>query len=615
MAMICKRAQMERNKARNWYWWLWLSPLLTIPTLVFIALATYFLLDFNELAAAMLAAFVSTAWHLFLLIPINNKESNFVRWHGKQMLALAGLQIITLFSIILTAVGEDLIIIALATGLAWFFGTLFGQLQAAKGDCSLMRWYGHENELLTLASEKETNLASGLDPDAMVDIIRFSRDPEERRNVLKELDRLGMVEVLGDSPISLPSPATIQEAPKEKKSKTNRWVAFGVLAIIIIGMIIVNNSMESQRATYIARNPTNTQHPKPTATTRSIEADEAIYSQWPVVRYDTFDSSTGWEIGPYNFPFARGSHKVTNGKLQWSSTAKSDFIAWYFPEPVINASDFYVSVEAEQVNGVSDAKYGVVFRVNQGDYYIFRILENHFSARLYFDDEWITLIPLTRSSAIKKAEPNKISVWAEGSHFIFYINDQYVGEVEDDHLPNGSMGLGISMSDAGDKAVFEFDNFELRISNADAETQNKLDALDSISQGVYLAIEGDIEGALENFAAGQALDPELEIFAEDWNAICWFGSLWGYAADVMDACEKAVALDPDSGGIRDSRGLARALLGDYEGAIEDFEFFLEQYKKKGWCDDDCLRREDWIDALETGINPFDAQLLEDLKNE
>ena len=38
----------------------------------------------------------------------------------------------------------------------------------------------------------------------------------------------------------------------------------------------------------------------------------------------------------------------------------------------------------------------------------------------------------------------------------------------------------------------------------------------------------------------------------------------------MAACEQAVELEPDHGGYRDSHGLARALTGDYPGAIVDF---------------------------------------------
>jgi Flp pilus assembly protein TadD len=38
----------------------------------------------------------------------------------------------------------------------------------------------------------------------------------------------------------------------------------------------------------------------------------------------------------------------------------------------------------------------------------------------------------------------------------------------------------------------------------------------------------------------------------------------------MSACEKAVALAPKNGEFRDSRGIARALTGNKQGAIEDF---------------------------------------------
>jgi regulator of sirC expression with transglutaminase-like and TPR domain len=47
----------------------------------------------------------------------------------------------------------------------------------------------------------------------------------------------------------------------------------------------------------------------------------------------------------------------------------------------------------------------------------------------------------------------------------------------------------------------------------------------------------------------------------------------------MNACEQAVQLDPNTGHWYDSRGLARALSGDYQGAIEDFQFFVEWSKE------------------------------------
>jgi hypothetical protein len=45
--------------------------------------------------------------------------------------------------------------------------------------------------------------------------------------------------------------------------------------------------------------------------------------------------------------------------------------------------------------------------------------------------------------------------------------------------------------------------------------------------------------------------------------------------------------------------LVRALLGDMEGAVEDFEFSGQ--------------REAWIEALRAGTNPFTSEVLAELR--
>jgi WD40 repeat protein len=101
------------------------------------------------------------------------------------------------------------------------------------------------------------------------------------------------------------------------------------------------------------------------------------------------------------------------------------------------------------------------------------------------------------------------------------------------------------------------------------------------------------------------------------NQICWFGSLLGHAADVIDACEQAVQLASADriAGNRDSRGLARALTGDYAGAIEDFEVFVEWSKANGSYVQYGSKREGWIAELAAGRNPFDEATLDALRNE
>jgi hypothetical protein len=77
----------------------------------------------------------------------------------------------------------------------------------------------------------------------------------------------------------------------------------------------------------------------------------------------------------------------------------------------------------------------------------------------------------------------------------------------------------------------------------------------------------------------------------------------------MLACENAVSLAPKNGEFRDSRGIARALTGNKQGAIEDFQAYI---KWTDW-DDGKKQRQAWIDALKAGKNPFTPEEIEKLK--
>jgi len=101
------------------------------------------------------------------------------------------------------------------------------------------------------------------------------------------------------------------------------------------------------------------------------------------------------------------------------------------------------------------------------------------------------------------------------------------------------------------------------------------------------------------------------------NNLCWLGSLNQQAEVVMPACDQAVALAPAEweGLYRDSRGVARALVGDYEGAIEDFEFFMQWTRQYNGYDQLRIKRHAWLRLLREGQNPFDAATLDMLRNE
>jgi tetratricopeptide (TPR) repeat protein len=119
--------------------------------------------------------------------------------------------------------------------------------------------------------------------------------------------------------------------------------------------------------------------------------------------------------------------------------------------------------------------------------------------------------------------------------------------------------------------------------------------------------------SLADLQRAHALQPQA---CGPTNALCWELSLLGRPEDALPYCEDAVAADPTPRS-RDSRGLAYALLGRTEEAIEDFEAFV------AWLDTQpqdiqtryLARRRAWIEALRGGSNPIGEETLRALRAE
>ncbi len=136
-----------------------------------------------------------------------------------------------------------------------------------------------------------------------------------------------------------------------------------------------------------------------------------------------------------------------------------------------------------------------------------------------------------------------------------------------------------------------------------------------VKEGERLAEKGEINAALKAFAEAQANDPSFKISSYTWNNLCWEASVRGFVADVMFACEKAVELEPDNGGNRDSRGVARALTGDFPGAIEDFQHYIQWAQKQNRWKKRILQRQDWIKKLQAKQNPFNEEVLKQIRDQ
>jgi hypothetical protein len=197
-------------------------------------------------------------------------------------------------------------------------------------------------------------------------------------------------------------------------------------------------------------------------------AREALFKSaaaWGVVHADGFESNeVNWfEGSDEDQELAQISWEIAGGKYIWQAEAYDGFIWWVVPDVEL-VDDFYYSVTAHQSDGPETGEYGMVFRQSAlGSYYVFGINETgQFSIYLFHDQQWKSLIDWSESTTIKTGAPNTLSVIAQDTIYYLFINGEQVGEFEDSRLTGGQVGLMISLSDAGDMATWEFDDYELR---------------------------------------------------------------------------------------------------------------------------------------------------------
>ena len=139
--------------------------------------------------------------------------------------------------------------------------------------------------------------------------------------------------------------------------------------------------------------------------------------------------------------------------------------------------------------------------------------------------------------------------------------------------------------------------------------QQQTAAQNLISEIQSLAQSGDLTQALAKFQTLENTYPKA-VDAETLNVLCWDGALNNQASQVLPLCDRAVTLAPEDTDIEDSRGLARALTGDFAGAITDFQAFVDSSDQ---IEESKAKRRAWIEALKAGKNPFTPEVLEALK--
>ena len=220
--------------------------------------------------------------------------------------------------------------------------------------------------------------------------------------------------------------------------------------------------------------PSETPSPTPTidytATADSINATSTIAayqatvtslpSQWKVAMKDSFDSNKyNWLVKKDSTDdYSTTTYEIKDGVYRWTSTAHKPYIGWVRTNKK-QYSDIYISVDVREASGPNTADFGVVLREDDNsNFYYFGITNDGQYAFLVYNNDWITLQDWTFTDLIRTDEVNKITVLAQGSQFVFFINDQYLFDMTDDKIGKGQVGLAVELAQENDQAVFEFDN-------------------------------------------------------------------------------------------------------------------------------------------------------------
>ncbi|MCP4422504.1 MAG: hypothetical protein GY805_38330 [Chloroflexi bacterium] len=210
--------------------------------------------------------------------------------------------------------------------------------------------------------------------------------------------------------------------------------------------------------------PTFTPTPEPTITLQVLISNPEMPTleppDWPVVEFEDFSGEAdGWRLR--DFPSSKAS--LVNEKFRVWRKVRHYVAAWERPIRFENVTDFYMSVDARQIDGNAIGSYGLQFHQSGDDRYIFVINDAPaFAVFRYINHHTTPLIMWTYFDGISTTEENQLAIIAQKNHFEFYINGQLVAEVNDGTLPKGKVALALIFHNNGDEATFEFDNFELR---------------------------------------------------------------------------------------------------------------------------------------------------------
>lgn len=185
--------------------------------------------------------------------------------------------------------------------------------------------------------------------------------------------------------------------------------------------------------------------------------------QWDLILDETFDTNiNSWYMGAGSTDDMISALELKNGKYLWDVTSKNTIVVSLPPQVLEPTTDFRLSADVKLTSGTYKPVYGVVFRDQDTNGYFFGIYGENFIVDKRYNGTFVRIIEYVKSPTITPQESNRMTVIAKGSHFVFLINDQFVGEMIDGDIKKGAVGFGVAFYHVDLQNSFEFDNFTLQ---------------------------------------------------------------------------------------------------------------------------------------------------------
>lgn len=185
---------------------------------------------------------------------------------------------------------------------------------------------------------------------------------------------------------------------------------------------------------------------------------EALQNAGELIYSDDFSADSGdWYTGSDEvvmFGYEAGEYFI--------QVKSPDLVTWS-PLP-LDSHDVIIEVDARQVSGPNDNKYGVFCRFQDEDnWYEFDISgDGYYAIFLQQGGEFKTLAHWTATTAIEQGPAsNHLSVLCQGDRLAMWINGRFVAELFDDTLSQGGIAL-VAGSFYEPDVLVAFDN--LRVS-------------------------------------------------------------------------------------------------------------------------------------------------------